>query len=164
MKDAGKGSRPNRSRSCSTGSIASIPPGRGRDGGAGWAVDRQGGRRRPRRYDPDRERAGSRNDCGADASPRRRGEGAAPRLLKVSGWCRRASRSPLRSGEPRPSPGSGSARSNPSCHGHWGQGSHPLPPERFHAEPWDTTDVRVVVPALRTPSIHAAGFAIPACW
>ncbi len=37
-----------------------------------------------------------------------------------------------------------------------GSRGNPLPPENFHEEPWDTTDVPFVVPALRTPSIHTA--------
>ncbi len=45
------------------------------------------------------------------------------------------------------------------------RGPRPLPPEGlFLAEPWDTTEVPFVGPALRTPSHHTARFAIPAGW
>ncbi len=52
--------------------------------------------------------------------------------------------------------------SNPMCNGHWGQGGpRPLPPERFCEEPWDTTDIRFVEPALRTPPNHTARWQSP---
>ncbi len=55
--------------------------------------------------------------------------------------------------------------SNPTCDGRWGQGVSPLAAGGLSdEEPWDTTGVRFGVPALRTPSHHTAGFAIPAGW
>ncbi len=44
-------------------------------------------------------------------------------------------------------------------------GLTPLPPGGlFHEEPWQTTDIRFVVPALRTPSHQTACIAIAAIW